>query len=629
MGFSNFFKKSKKPKIIVRYSGDSNVTIDLEEAKLRLEPLFDYYYYNVLNPDVESSDMDAIEHYLLFGSKEERNPNPLFDNKYYRENYMGNDSHVNIPLLHYLDNYSDPKINPHPLFNTEYYLAQAGEISSDISPLQHFLTEGWISYLSTTELFDVNHYLKTYNDIAKAKINPLVHYIMHGESEYRTPNANFFPEMYQTQIKERGETYLGLKSIGKLEEIKFDEIVNFVGRIQKLDTSIPTLIFVSHEATLTGAPLIVLEIIKQFKEYFDCNIINLIGKGGDLMSEFESYGPTYLFSNWMPGGSQLSYFETDALMTALSFLQIDGIYINSAESRSLIEPLKQFNAPIISLIHEMAYLYPDKEFTSIADHSDLVIFPSKIVNKYASENAFFDKEKTVVRGQGLLKPELLKASKTEAQKEIRKELGLPEDAFIILGCGTLTMRKGPDFFIYTAFEVLEKPLKDVYFVWIGNRHPDVNDSFEWIYHDIELKNLTHKIIFPGSKSNPNPYFLGSDIFFLTSRADPFPCVVHEAMAASLPIVAFEGAGGYTEILTNKCGVLVDYGNLPKASATIIDLIENDKLRKAIGANAKTRIINDYMYKDYVYDLAHFLITLNAESDTKSERFERFIQSVAK
>lgn len=627
MKLPTFLRKKKKDKIVIKYRSDSNVMIDIEEAKAIIEPLFDYYYYNVMNPDVESSDMDAIEHYLLFGSREERNPNPLFDNKYYRISYMKNSS-SEIPLLHYMENFQNKNINPHPLFNTEYYLDQLGtDFDFQNSPLEHFLNHGWKLKLSPTELFDVVHYLNTYDDIAQADINALVHYVMHGESEYRTPTPEFFPELYQFQKKEKQDTYLALHATGDLMAIEFDNISPFNQQLEQLDENKPTFLFVTHEATLTGAPLIILKIIEQFNEFFNVNIITLIGKGGDLEEAFAKHGPTYLFNSWSPSGSLLTNYEIESLLEVLKNYEIDGIYINSAESRALTEPLRLLNAPIISLVHEMAYLYPDNEFSSIADHSDLIIFPSNIVSKYASENTYIPKDKSIVRGQGLLKPEILSSSVDKARKSIRKELGLPKDAFIILGCGTLTMRKGPDLFIYTAFEVLKKKKDQIYFVWIGNRHPDVNDSFEWIYHDIELKGLEDRILFPGAKSDPNPYFLGSDLFFLTSRADPFPCVVHEAMASSLPIVAFEGAGGYTEILSNKCGVLVDYGNLPEASTAILELIENQDLRKAVGTNAKTRIINDYMYEDYTFDIANFLITLKAESHNKSDRFEKFINAV--
>ena len=54
-----------------------------------------------------------------------------------------------------------------------------------------------------------------------------------------------------------------------------------------------------------------------------------------------------------------------------------------------------------------------------------------------------------------------------------------------------------------------------------------------------------------------PYYLAADLLVLTSREDPCPLVNMEAMESSLPVVAFQGAGGAPEVLADA-GICVPY-----------------------------------------------------------------------
>jgi hypothetical protein len=65
--------------------------------------LFDSNWYLENYPDVNASKADPISHYLLYGSKEGRNPGPAFDaNRYWLENNDVRMTRQN-PLIHYIN----------------------------------------------------------------------------------------------------------------------------------------------------------------------------------------------------------------------------------------------------------------------------------------------------------------------------------------------------------------------------------------------------------------------------------------------------------------------------------------------------------------------------------------------
>jgi len=252
---------------------------------------------------------------------------------------------------------------------------------------------------------------------------------------------------------------------------------------------------------------------------------------------------------------------------------IKRAYINSEGAGKLIPYLKKAQIPqVISLIHEMGNYYDKNAWTHISKNADAIIFPAELVKRKALKNTKFDERKLNVIGQGLLKTELLHQSKPVNQTNLRKELNIEEDAIIILGCGITIFRKGIDIFILTAISFLNqytgKP--KVYFVWVGEESE--NDYIGWNKTDIAESGWAKHIRLIGNRKNTIPYFLGSDVFFMSSRGDPFPCVVHEAMAAKLPVIAFEGATGFAELISDDLGITVPYGDIQKAVWAINEVL---------------------------------------------------------
>lgn len=53
-------------------------------------------------------------------------------------------------------------------------------------------------------LFDTRHYLDTHPDIAASGVDPLLHYVEHGDREGRWPNPHFDPQTYRAQFDPEG-----------------------------------------------------------------------------------------------------------------------------------------------------------------------------------------------------------------------------------------------------------------------------------------------------------------------------------------------------------------------------------------------------------------------------------------
>ena len=81
-------------------------------------------------------------------------------------------------------------INESGLFDTQWYLSQYPDIATNLhwakNPVLHYLQLGGFEGRNPSEKFDTKWYLEQNEDVAREGFNPLIHFILHGQSEGRS-----------------------------------------------------------------------------------------------------------------------------------------------------------------------------------------------------------------------------------------------------------------------------------------------------------------------------------------------------------------------------------------------------------------------------------------------------------
>ena len=77
---------------------------ELEDYRVLLQSsnIFDATWYLETYPDVAESGMHPIDHYLMHGADEGRNPSPDFNTTNYQEKHLELATHQLNPLVHYI-----------------------------------------------------------------------------------------------------------------------------------------------------------------------------------------------------------------------------------------------------------------------------------------------------------------------------------------------------------------------------------------------------------------------------------------------------------------------------------------------------------------------------------------------
>jgi len=105
---------------------------------------------------------------------------------------------------------------------------------------------------------------------------------------------------------------------------------------------------------------------------------------------------------------------------------------------------------------------------------------------------------------------------------------------------------------------------------------------------VEQLDISQQVIFTGFRPNPQAYLAIIDIFLLPSLSEGTSMTLLEAMSFAKPSIA-TAVGGTPEILVHeKTGLLVDNKDEAGLVSAIKILLDNEKLRKQYGKNARTR-----------------------------------------
>lgn len=546
--------------------------------------IFDDDFYRNFYGDVEEAGIHPFLHYIQFGIVEDRWPGPLFDLDSYVNQHVSAKAHRGGPLGHYLHAGRRFDYGPNGLFDPKWYRETYPDVA-DMDPFEHYVLFGAAKMHDPGPSFSTRYYLSRNPFLLGSETNPLAHCIS-------TPGKKYERHVY-VPVPGDGTPQL---PPGWAHLARHGVLKSRYGSSPNFKTGRPIIVFGTHEMSRTGAPLIILKLIKAFAETSLYEIVTFADRLGDLEEDFRRYSHIVDFTRHHIGDPNLNISDLVHELGPDVRLAI----CNTANLNHFAGPLKAFGIPLISLVHEMLYVYPVDYVENIYRFSDRVIFPAKFVRNVANDRKPLPEGKGMVLGQGLLDPAFGQSDQAKARQSIRREFGLDTNAPVVLGCGTVNIRKGVDLFINVARYVKDNGGEDIRFLWLGSEKPDPTFAY-WSKKDVKSSGLDDMLHFVGERADPEPYYLGSDLFAMTSREDPFPCVIHEAMACGLPTITFADAGGAPEALEG-CGSVVPYRDIKAMGDEILRLIVDRKAMDSMAQAAKERVATKYRFADYAREI---------------------------
>jgi glycosyltransferase involved in cell wall biosynthesis len=289
--------------------------------------------------------------------------------------------------------------------------------------------------------------------------------------------------------------------------------------------------------------------------------------------------------------------------------KFDLIISNTVVNGDILPTLDLLNCPIVTYVHELEmgiqqYTQPDL-FQNVLRYSSAFITCGKAVKQNLIKNHFISDDKISVL------PSLLPESASSFEKNISEmqhlkyHYGILENAFLVGGMGTVDLRKGVDIFLQVANKL--KNHSDIYFLWVGGQESES----EYKLFNIDKNRLgLSNVIFQPSVDNPLDYMSVFDVFFVSSREDPYPLVVLEAAMLEKPIICFDKSGGAKDFVESDCGAIIDYLDIENVAEKILEFKTNPLLIKQMGENARKKVLErhnqEFAFKTFVEILESYI-----------------------
>ncbi|MBC9227312.1 glycosyltransferase [Aeromicrobium sp. 636] len=360
----------------------------------------------------------------------------------------------------------------------------------------------------------------------------------------------------------------------------------------------PSIVIVSHDAHPHGAQRLALNLARGYRSLGFAIEVILLGPGV-LTERFAETGAVHRID--------LQQDAPERIVGLLRTLRERGASValaNTTVSGALAPWLRGAGFTVVSLVHEMSGVLQqmglDQAAGDLTDNSDVVVFPSAVVQRHFEDFTGRPVPTAVTRPQGLY---LTRSPGDPANAgpldTVHRRHGLPVDARIVLGVGYGDERKGFDLFAEACAEILRADPRAAA-VWVGHLAHD--DLVGQVHARIAADDLQDRFVFTGLVEDPELYYAAADVFLLTSREDPFPSVVLEAMDAQLPVIAFRDATGAQELVERGVGVLVDQFDAAAMARAVLDLTTDTAAAAAMGALGRQIVQDEFRFSDYLFDL---------------------------
>jgi len=470
--------------------------------------------------------------------------------------------------------------------------------------------------VAASGLFDAKFYAQLYPDVVAAGMDLLDHYVNFGRREGRVPSEKFDPGAY-------------FEANPDLDRHAVDPILHYIlhgrreGRfllpkqereaediLRKYKACKPTVLVVSHEGSRTGAPIlgynVALHLLKQF------DVVVLFLGSGPIVEACGQMG-AFVLGPIRIGGNSVKADRFAAMLRR--YVQPRFAIVNSVASWQMGTALSRAGVPTVTLIHEFAsYTRPSSVLFNVVWHSDATVFSTTLTRdnalEYFPELSRMDLP-VIPQGPCALPQAAEKQGRdcaifsNEFNQQAVCPSSFPVEGVVVLGMGTVQLRKGVDLFLDCATRIkrMESPIP-IRFIWVGKGfNPKFDDNYSvYLADQIHRAGLEDMVQIIDEMASIEQVYAASDVLLLTSRLDPLPNVAIDVLTKGIPIICFDQTTGMADLLKahglgDSC--VARYLDTGDMAEKLLALAQSEKLRADVGERSSKLAADVFSMPRYV------------------------------
>lgn len=355
------------------------------------------------------------------------------------------------------------------------------------------------------------------------------------------------------------------------------------------------VLLITHEASMTGAPLITLRLLRWLARQEEWDPVLLSLSGGSVLEQYRAVAPVISpvdprISNRvrrLPGGKALSdrlnlwHFQRELRRKG----PFDVAFSSTLTNGDWLRELLPESVPLVSRASELEHslvesVSPSSLRYTLGRSRRVIAVSNAVRQNLVDTHEYPDTSVTVLPGFVEGAPDDADALRVAA----RRELGLHADAFVVGGVGTLAWNKGGHLFVQVARHCRD----GMQFVRIGGAPEQVRE----LEYDSERSGLANTL-FLRHRKDAATLIAAFDLLLVTSRVDSYPVVMLEAGALGIPTVCFSNSGGASEFTSRGGGVAVDYLDTAAMAAVVRQLCDDRARLRLMGDRARLLVTRDH------------------------------------
>ena len=376
------------------------------------------------------------------------------------------------------------------------------------------------------------------------------------------------------------------------------------------------ILFISHEASYSGAPLALLNLLKELKRRASTITFTVLQlKGGPLTSDFKHLCPVITLPDHPWKIRHL--FKQDTLRDRLAIRLLlfhlkrqhfELIYANTMETLATAICLKRhLTIPLLLHSHEafinQCSLNTPKSWIRACDR--FIAVSPLAQHCLTALGADASKINTVFPTSAFT--ERLMAEKNPPQA-IKKSISKTVIGYV----GPFLNRKGAD-----LLPIVMKRLHDV--------HPNFNFEIQSVgnFRDIERKRVEYdirrlgmadRLRFIEPLADPISAYTDMDLLLVLSREESFSLVVVEFGLLGKPVIIFDGSCGVQHFLKNEQdAIIVPYLDIDGIAEAIYMLSQDREKCRQLGENLRKVMRNHYLQTDTNEEIIKILSSFNSSN----------------
>jgi glycosyltransferase involved in cell wall biosynthesis len=207
-----------------------------------------------------------------------------------------------------------------------------------------------------------------------------------------------------------------------------------------------------------------------------------------------------------------------------------------------------------------------------------------------------------------------RTSQEEKRIKFRREFNLADDEIAIGIIGRLVPIKNHYLFLKAVKHVLDNTTKKIkaFIIGDGETRSDLeNVASEVGIHFSTEKDSEHTcpLVFTSWRSDIDTINAGLDIICLTSFNEGTPVSLIEAQAANKPIVSTRVGGIADIVVEGQTAFLADVNETEKFCDHLLQLVNDDQLRKKMGETSHEHVMVRFSYQRLVNDMSQLYFEL--------------------